>query len=179
MESRLTTVTTGLRWVTRPASTLPRHRTVRRRGPGPWPVSCFLTIRQTLSAKSAEQDAQFVAGNEGDFVRGNVSVTIPGVSVHDFPSVDVEFSNIVNDRTGARRSDMRWEGVEMVDGVFGSAGDFSSSRDAGFFPTVGGRIFEGEGVLFGQFYGSDHEEVGGLFMRDGLGGTFGARRDEG
>ena len=127
----------------------------------------------------AEEDAQFVAENEGDFVRGNASVTISGVSVHDYPSANVEFSNIVNDRTGARRSDMRWEGVEMVDGVFGSAGDFSSSIDAGFFPTVGGRIFEGEGALFGQFYGSDHEEVGGLFTRDGIGGTFGARRDEG
>ncbi len=130
------------------------------------------------NGRIAEQDAQFVAGNEGDFVSGNASVTIPSVSVHDYPSVNVEFSNIVNDRTGTRRNNMRWEGVEMVDGVFGAAGDFSSSRDAGFFPTVGGRIFEGEGTLFGQFYGSDHEEVGGLFMRDGIGGTFGARRDE-
>ena len=125
----------------------------------------------------AEQDAQFVAGNEGDFVSGNASVTIPSVNVHDYPSANVEFSNIVNDRTGARRRNMRWEGVEMVDGVFGSAGDFSSSRDAAFFPPVGGRIFEGEGALFGQFYGSDHKEVGGLFTRDGIGGA-GARRVE-
>ena len=125
----------------------------------------------------AEEYAQFVAENGGDFVGGTAIITVPSLSVHSYPSLNVEFSNIMNDRTGARRSDMLWEGVEMVNGIFGSAGDVSSP-DLGYIPSIGGRTFEGGGALFGQFYGPDHEEVGGLFTRDGISGTFGARRDE-
>ena len=42
----------------------------------------------------------------------------------------------------------------------------------------GNRIPRGEGV-FEQFYGKNHEEVGGLFNRQGIAGAFAAKRDAG
>ena len=121
--------------------------------------------------------AQFVVGNEGDSISGDATITIPSFNVYAYPSLNIEFSNIVNDHTGAQRDNMIWEGVEMVDGVFGVARD-ASPTETGHLPFVGGDPFRGQGGIFGQFYGPNHEEVGGLFHRDGLAGAFGAGRDQ-
>lgn len=36
-------------------------------------------------------------------------------------------------------------------------------------------VFGGAGIQ-GRFYGSDHEEVGGVFLKDSISGAFGASR---
>lgn len=66
--------------------------------------------------------------------------------------LDVEFINIANAVTGLRYDDMLWEGVPLNNGTFGVDD------------------------LQGQFYGPDHEEVGGLFYRNEITGAFGAKR---
>ena len=127
-------------------------------------------------ARLTEEDADFVTGRDGDFVSGDAKITIPSFDMNTGPSLNLEFSNIVNASTGDRRNNMSWEGLEIVDGAFGYAGDTSASDYAGI-PIVG----QHEGVagqLYGQFYGPDHEEVGGQFIRDGIGGAFAASRDE-
>ena len=127
-------------------------------------------------ADLSEGDADFVMGNGGDFISGDVTIAVPALSAGSSPSLNVEISNIVNDNTGDRRSNMSWDGLELVDGAFGYAGNVSVADSYGI-PIVGRH--EGvAGQVYGQFFGPDHEEIGGLFNRDGIGGAFGARRDE-
>lgn len=82
-------------------------------------------------------------------VHGQASLTF---DVAD-QTLDVEFSDIRGARTYA---DMRWNNLEVMNGRFG-VGDGSNS-------------------LSGSFYGSNHEEVGGVFERNQLIGAFGASR---
>ena len=127
----------------------------------------------------AADHAQFVAGNEGDSISGDATITIPSFNVYAYPSLNIEFSNIVNDLTGAQRDNMIWEGVEMVDGVFGVARD-SSPTETGHLPFVGGDLFGGlEGRrFFGQFlWPKSRRGWRSLSIVSGLAGAFGARRD--
>ena len=91
-----------------------------------------------------------------------VDATAPAQPVHGQASLafdvadqtlDVEFSDIRGART---YTDMRWNNLEVMNGRFG-VGDGSNS-------------------LSGSFYGSNHEEVGGVFERNQLIGAFGASR---
>jgi len=69
------------------------------------------------------------------------------------PQVDVAFTNIRDEDTGMSRADMAWNDLAVRNGVFNGA------------------------RLRGQFYGPEHEEVGGVFSRDGILGAFGAKRE--
>ena len=76
------------------------------------------------------------------------------ISITDFsdPSVDVSFTGIRNQVTGRKLPDMAWNDLGLSGGTFAGAG------------------------LKGQFYGPDHEEVGGTFFHGSVAGAFGALR---
>lgn len=89
----------------------------------------------------------------GHVIYGTATVTVDfGAS-----NVDVEFSNLVDvDATGRSISNMNWDNIAVSSGKFlqGSGTD----------------------LIRGQFYGPNHEEVGGAFDRNQIGGAFGAIR---
>ena len=82
-------------------------------------------------------------------VRGDATITID-----DFSSskADVAFTNIRDTATGAHHGDMTWSSLPLTDGTFWGDG------------------------LVGHFYGPNHEEVGGVFLRNQISGAFGATR---
>lgn len=94
--------------------------------------------------------------SRGALVRGDAEITID-----DFvnPSADVNFTNIHDLSSGDMRDDIVWAGLTVHGGGFGV--DCSSS------PT---------NCIDAQFYGPNHVEVGGSFVRDDVVGSFGARR---
>lgn len=76
--------------------------------------------------------------------------------VEDFakPAADIALTGLA-DADGAARADMRWDDVPIVQGGF--------------------RADRGSGRVEGRFWGSDHEESGGVFRRNGITGAFGAK----
>ena len=91
----------------------------------------------------------------GQLVRGKSEVTL------DFAdsTVDILFSGMgFLARGHSWIHDMIWNDVPLNAGVFGTGADNDFIR--------------------GQFYGSGHEEVGGVFMRDYVVGAFGGKREE-
>ena len=91
----------------------------------------------------------------GQVLRGDADVTV------DFgPSAimaDVEFTDIVNIETGDARNDMAWRGMTIEKGRF-------AMRNAP------------DDTISGRFYGPNEEEVGGVFERDSVAGSFGGKR---
>lgn len=83
------------------------------------------------------------------FVQGDARVTADFADM----DLDVALTGIAGMESGDAYDDMTWEGVAMRDGAFET-------------PTLSGR-----------FFGPDHEEVGGVFDRDGIVGAFGATRE--
>ena len=67
-------------------------------------------------------------------------------------SLDLEFTNIAERFSGARSSDILWQGVPMQSGSFQASG------------------------LDGRFYGPNYEEAGGVFERSGIAGAFSLTR---
>ena len=113
----------------------------------------------------------------GSFVAGDAVVTVTDPGPASDVSVDVEFSNIVREDSGAEVGDMAWRGLTLNDGGFGT-GNVLHNRGGGFFGEEGRGFSRGEGI-YGQFYGPSHEEVGGLFNRDDIAGVFAAEREAG
>ena len=132
----------------------------------------------TGSASWSGAMAGVVTPSGGDevlsLVTGDSRITIPAFNPKANPWVDIEFTNIVNEETGARLRDLTWEGVEMKDGAFGFPRIISPIRP----DDVDIRNKALNRGIFGQFYGPAHEEVGGVFIRDDMSGVFGARREE-
>ena len=89
----------------------------------------------------------------GNLIQGDAEITIA-----DFadPQVDVAFTQIFDLETETQRSDMNWSGIQVTAGGFASGTDGNS--------------------IEGRFYGSNHEEVGGIFERDQVLGAFGGSR---
>ena len=112
---------------------------------------------------------------DGAFVRGDAVVTVAGAGASREPRVGVAFTGITRQDTGAQIDSMTWENLVLEGGTFG-AGNVVHNRGAGYFHEAGAGPSTGASV-FGQFYGPNHEEIGGLFRRDGLAGAFGAKRD--
>ena len=123
--------------------------------------------------ESAASGDPAAPGDGDSFVDGDARITLPGLATGAPATVDVLFSNIVDRGTGARRADMAWDGVRLTDGAFGSpeviAPILASDTD------IRGKSI-GTGI-YGRFHGPGHEEVGGVFRRDGITGAFGAGRD--
>ena len=117
------------------------------------------------------------AGTEldGSFVSGDARITIPHFDSDAPPSVDIEFSNIVNERTGAGLRDIAWEEKSKCPmAPLPLPDSFRQSIRV----TWTSRTRRSRREVFGRFYGPGHEEVGGVFIRDGISGAFGAGRDE-
>ncbi|MCY4488902.1 MAG: hypothetical protein OXF11_17535 [Deltaproteobacteria bacterium] len=121
-----------------------------------------------VMASSSDDDAVFVRGD------ATVTVAYPGGSRAAL--VDVEFASITREDTGARISNISWENLALEGGQF-AAGNVLHNHGDGYFGTEGFPASRGGGV-FGQFYGPNHEEIGGLFHREGLAGAFGANRND-
>lgn len=98
-----------------------------------------------------------------NLIEGDATITVA-----DFgnPMVDVAFTNIVDRETGASRNDMIWSSLRLTAGSFNHKG----------FRVESGAWADNLNSLSGQFYGPEGEEVGGIFLRDGIAGAFGARR---
>ena len=94
--------------------------------------------------------ASAARGNE---IQGNVDLTIGNFAD---PMMDIAFAGIRDIDTGAQRADMTWENIPVTGGGFSTGADGNSVQ--------------------GQFYGPDHEEVGGTFERNQIIGAFGASR---
>lgn len=70
--------------------------------------------------------------------------------------IDVSFTNIRDIDAGRPHGHITWQSIPVTSGSF-SAGFIGNSID-------------------GQFYGPNHEEVGGVFERNQIAGAFGAKR---
>ena len=91
---------------------------------------------------------------EGASTFGNIVEGDAQVSIDDFyrPAIDVMLSNIRDRQTGGQHGNITWNNLQL------SRGAFSTSN------------------LSGRFYGPNHEEVGGVFLRNQIDGAFGAGR---
>ena len=89
----------------------------------------------------------------GNLIQGNAEITIADLAD---PQADIAFTQIFDLNTENQRADMTWSGIEVTDGGFASGADGNS--------------------IEGRFYGSNHEEVGGIFERDQVLGAFGGAR---
>ena len=117
------------------------------------------------------------------FVRGDATVTVSGRPGNPGLFVDVEFSNIRNEATGADIESLRWPDVPLLAGSFGISPVSADESTVSRHPASSG--------ISGRFYGPNQEEVGGLFGRSEvayagsgindprmeISGAFGARRD--
>ena len=117
------------------------------------------------------------------FVQGDASVTVSSPRGNAGLMVDVEFTNIRHESTGAPLEDMRWDGLPLRSGSFGIVPASADDADTSRHPASYG--------ISGRFYGPNHEEAGGLFgrrevmldqhlaarVRAEVSGAFGVRRD--
>ena len=117
------------------------------------------------------------AGGAGAFVHGDAAVTVNGLDAKASPRIDVVFSKIVNEDTGASIADMAWRGLTLQGRSFGTD-DVRFNDGTGFYFPEDNFGTASEGSIFGHFYGPNHEEVGGLFYRDGIAGALAAKRDD-
>ena len=86
---------------------------------------------------------------EGDLIEGDATIDIDSFTR---PDVDVAFTSLRDQDTGRSRSSITWNNLPLVRGAFRGSG------------------------IRGQFYGSRHQEVGGIFVRNNISGAFGASR---
>jgi hypothetical protein len=117
------------------------------------------------------------------FVRGDAAVTVSSLQGSSDLVVNVTFSDIRSEATGATLADMRWSDLPLQDGSFGISPVSADGASLSRHPASQG--------ITGRFYGPDHEEAGGLFgrsevmleshagtgVRAEVSGAFGARRD--
>ena len=88
----------------------------------------------------------------GERIEGDAAIDIDDF---DRPDVDIAFTSI-EDSGGRARADLTWQNIPVVQGAFRARGM--------------------AGSIEGRFYGSGHEEVGGIFEHDQLLGAFGGSR---
>ncbi|MDE0410154.1 MAG: hypothetical protein OXN81_20105 [Alphaproteobacteria bacterium] len=115
------------------------------------------------------------SGGSGAFVHGDAAITVSGLAAGTAVSVDVAFTNIVNEDTGAGIGDMVWQGLPLQGRAFGTGGILFNDG-AEYFPDESFGV-PAQGSIYGRLYGPGHEEVGGLFHRDGIAGAFAGKRD--
>ena len=90
----------------------------------------------------------------GQVIHGSAEITIDDITRRKGQKISIEFSSIRNLDTGTMIPNMMWNELSLHDeGYF-------SDRDS----------------ILGTFYGTNHEEIGGIFDRNGIIGAFGATR---
>lgn len=102
-----------------------------------------------FGADVSESDAR------GHTILGDVEISIADMLN---PRVDIAFTNLLDIDANAPRSSMTWSDVELNDGAF--------------------VVDEEDNRLEGTFFGESHQEVGGVFQRDGISGAYGAQRED-
>ena len=105
------------------------------------------------SGKHGRATAAAVRSGQPDVFLGDAHITIDDLAA---PDVDVSLVNLYNVTEGARHGDITWEDLRVENGLFGEG--------------------TSEGYITGMFTGPRHQEVGGHFLRDGIAGAFGAKR---
>ena len=113
------------------------------------------------------------ASDAGALVHGDAAIAVTGLDAD--ASITVRFSNISRQDTGAAVAGMTWSGLPLQGRSFGTA-DIRFDGARGYALRAGFGA-EADGSLFGHIYGPNHEEVGGLFNRNGIAGAFAARRE--
>ena len=117
------------------------------------------------------------------FVRGDATVTVSSFQGNADLMVDVAFTNIRHEATGAGLEDIHWDDLPLHSGSFGINPVNADAAEISRHPASAG--------ISGRFYGPNHEEAGGLFgrrvvtlndhaaagVRAEVSGAFGARRD--
>ena len=106
-------------------------------------------------------DVSETTASRGRYVTGDARIDVNFGTA----TVGVSFTNIADVATGAREADMVWPSISMTGGSFGTLPPN---------PT----IFENkpDDYIRGNFYGANHEEVGGVFQRRNIMGAFGGAR---
>ncbi len=94
------------------------------------------------------------ASSRGNFILGKADVRFDGRQTQH--TVDVAFTDVYDVATLNPRTDMAWYDVPVWNGAFSRGSDTNSIQ--------------------GRFYGSRHQEVGGVFERNRITGAFGATR---
>lgn len=105
----------------------------------------------------SDEASALLASGRPDVFLGDARIAIDDLAD---PDADVSFTGIHNVTEGTSRDDMSWENLRV--------------RDDGLFGQPAG---DGNGYIAGMFTGSRHQEVGGHFRRDGIAGSFGAKRE--
>ena len=105
------------------------------------------------SGERGRATAAAVRSGQPDVFLGDAHITIDDLAA---PDVDVSLVNLYNVTEGARHGDITWEDLRVENGLFGEG--------------------TSEGYITGMFTGPRHQEVGGHFLRDGIAGAFGAKR---
>ena len=93
--------------------------------------------------------------DRGDVISGDATIVVESDDIG--MTADVSFTNVLS-RLVVRRPDMMWEDLAVEDGLF--------EYDA-----------EVGDTLTGEFFGTEHGEVGGVFERDRIVGVFGGIRE--
>lgn len=132
-----------------------------------WFSSYANWVAGTSSGTSPTGDATYTGAMAGSVIETDPAVTLntPDWVMGDAEltysladnSLDATFSNIVSLESGTSHNDLSWEDVPIVNTdqfATGEAGDY----------------------LIGEFFGADHEGVGGTFMQDSIAGVFTARQ---
>lgn len=112
---------------------------------------------------------------QGHVIQGDADITVTiddrSAAVSDY--VDVAFTNIYDLDTGTGRDDMTWDDLDLVGGRFSSGAPPSDPRLNRRDPFAAPPSIN---WIYGRIYGPNHEEVGGVFQRNGIIGAFGASR---
>ena len=90
----------------------------------------------------------------GNPVLGNATILFDGRYYRD--TVDISFTDILDTKTLDSHYDMHWYDLGVYSGSFAYGSDSNSIQ--------------------GEFYGWNHEEVGGIFERNRISSSFGATR---
>ena len=104
----------------------------------------------------------------GNLLTGDASVSV-ALGGDNGDKVSVSFTDIVDSVTGAKHGGLSWEDIPLQNGVF-SYGEYSQENpDNLAYP---------RNAISGSFYGPAHlaNEVGGVFERNYMMGSFGAKR---
>ena len=133
--------------------------------------STFLVYPQSSGRLYMNDDAALPvegsASYEGAMVGVNIMTSDPytgqssmTANFGETPTIDIQFTNIMNESTGDPHSDISFLGVSISDskGISGGPSD--------------------RNYVNGEFMGPDNEEVAGVFEHEDLIGAFGAKRTE-
>ena len=117
--------------------------------PGTNPTSGGATWRGVMIGGDVSDTAL-----RGNVIQGDAEIDIDNFSS---PDVDIRFTNIYDLDAGNTRASMSWNNISVRNGAFTTGSDTNQIQ--------------------GKFYGSNHEEVGGVFERNNVVGAFGATRE--